>query len=101
MINEDVNENRMLLQPDAAVATSESGLPSYDDAVDGVSVSQKHVTVAEPSPTIELDILIIMPERFDDIWLDEWSDLSRQTSRMSISKTNNQKKQTQDVEKII
>ena len=101
MTNEDVNENKMLLQPDAAVATSESGLPTYYDAVDGGSVSQKHVTMTEPSPAIELDILIIMPERFDDIWLDEWSDLSRRSSRMSISKENNQKKQTQDVEKII
>jgi hypothetical protein len=46
---------------------------------------EKCVRIAEKLEDDEVDILIYLPDKYDDVWLDEWSDILSRTSKTQVN----------------
>jgi len=46
---------------------------------------EKSVRIAEGMEVTEVDLLIFMPDKYDDVWLDEWSDIVSRASKTQVN----------------
>jgi len=70
------------------VYNSNNNAPEYSPSVPESPKSptvEKSVRIAEQPVENEVDILIYLPDKYDDVWLDEWSDILSRTSKTHVN----------------
>jgi len=68
--------------------SSNNNAPDYSQIVPESPKSptvEKSVRIAEQPVENEVDILIYLPDKYDDVWLDEWSDILSRTSKTQVN----------------